>query len=522
MPTGFSPSLAFGGGLAEGIQNANAAKVARQNQIDDEYRKLALATSFEEQHEDYTRQQNEKAAQQQVQDSYQRHIQDANIATGGALTASSTGQMQQAKNIQDASNPAITQVTGSPPATNTPVQAASAPVQGQGQIQQGNLAPLTDQSQGPNPTGNPPQQPTNPLQGAGTPPQTLNTGNPSQTNPLAPPISQDTSGANSNQGTVFPTSDQGTYAQTGKLNPQDVREIIALGAEKLNGKTNVDPFDLGYPEWRLKQAQTQAAIQKEQPAWEGSQQEINDAKNLGVPYFSDSHFNKLPAKQQFDIQEKDATREFGNPQDRQALASLPEMTRDLKTIYTLNTAITTGNLKAIPGAQNINDATDAYNALYDKITSRLAILQRMQGMGRMSVAELQADQKGFASTKIPNQANNAIILATLAHSQDKTEEYAYKAGVISANGHYDTGKADQIWQQYREQNPILDMSNPTNPRVLQYPSFNSWYYGDGSQKKTILDNTGGIVQNNSSNTAQTQQSGPKVIGTWNPQTGKIE
>ncbi len=176
--------------------------------------------------------------------------------------------------------------------------------------------------------------------------------------------------------------------------------------------------------------------------------------------------------------------------------NFPELATDLKTLYQLNNSITTGNFKALPGGISAASALDSYNAYYNKITSRLSILNRPGGVGgRMTNMDLQAYQQGFASLKTPNAANNAIIMTGLAAATRQAEKIDYQKAIISANGHYDDGIADGVWQKYDQANPSLDMTNPLSPKPLDYTPRVDWMRGGSQNKTNILNDNAGPIHN---------------------------
>jgi len=488
MPAGFSPSLAFGAGLASGIETTEAAKVARQNQIDDEYRKSAISVDAEKELYDYK---NKKQQQQKEQD-----------ASDIASILQSNKQNSSNKATFDALNnnrtPNLPQTPTGP--TNTPNTQGAAPVQGQGQIQQNNLPPLSNQSGGMNPTGNPPVNSTIPQNATPSVP----VGGGPAANPLQPPTSPVNSQAaqqslqNAGPGSISPNQDD-DIVNSYKGNPLSREDAAIIGGyaaeekEKSNGYlTNEQAIAVGYARWK----DNEAKQSKTDSRWSGDSTDISKANQLGVPYVKDPGFERLDAKTQTNIQEADTKRLFGSQDEQRAIGLLPVLSTDLKTLYQLNQSITTGNVKALPGGTTMASALDSYNALYDKISNVLAIYGRAPGLGRMSVAELTADQKGFASLKVPNDANNSIILTKLAMAQRKAEQVDFQKKVISATGHYDDGVYDQIWDKYDRSNPVLDLSNPVKPQVLDYTPRESFMRGNDSDKTNILSDVNNNIKHN--------------------------
>lgn len=502
MATGFSPMLAFGSGLAQGAESVMAQKAA----LDNEYRKMALATSFEEQNEAYK----QKLQQQQAEQSAN------NMATMLGLNKKKNTNQATFDSLRTSQNNTadnLTVIAGAAP-TNTPVTMATAAPVPTGQIQESNLpAPLganSNQPQQNTPIGgwtgglNSPQGGNVPLARGGT--------SADATNPLLPPSQQPTPPVDTTSGTNIPTEDSDIVTTIGDtpLNRDQAIQVYGLAAKaKADSKgylSDSDALATGFANWKDQRTKEK----KTETAWDGSNDEVQKANNLGVPFIKDPQFYKLDAKTQFNIQQSDEKRLFGGKDEQTQLNNFPELSTDLKTLYELNNAITTGNFKALPGGISAATALDSYNAYYNKITQRLAILNRPGGVGgRMTNMDLKAYQQGFASLKTPNAANNSVILTGLAATTRQAEKLDYQKAVISANGRYDDAIADKVWNAYVKANPVLDMSDPINPKILPYVSREDWVRGKSTPDTNILQDMTSVTHNLSIN--EKPSAPPKVV-----------
>ncbi len=288
MVAGFNPLLAIGGGLASGIESAESAKRAKQDKIDDEYRKRAIDLSYETQL---------YKAKKDIDEGDAKKTSDNMDAILGRNKANTTNQMQYTalKNAQN--NPSISQGTGvtgdsTPPPTNTPQPMVSTNTQlpevqpntsSTGQSgQYPNNQQITTQS--PPTSQNGTQGGLNSPQG-GEVPLGVSPQQGDATNPLQPPNSQQGDNINPTGGTTYANAPNDTVSTfNGQPLTREDTAVIKGYAMEAKQKTkgylgDEEALAVGMAKWK----DDQSKLSKSESAWSGGQDEIKKANTLGVP-----------------------------------------------------------------------------------------------------------------------------------------------------------------------------------------------------------------------------------------------
>lgn len=461
-----NPWLAFGAGVAGGIESAQNAKTVRQQKIDDMYRERAIQTQFEL--EEY------RAKKQLDKEQSDQALQDMENIAG--VEKFNTVKEQTYNVLKQSQSEGI---ENAPPPTNTP------------QVNTSNLPPIV--------TTNPNAQLQTPEQGDAT-------------NPLTPPQAQEDA-IDLDSGKIVPVEDDNLVEDKfgNKITVQQRRRALAIGQAEnkklgfaLSGEA---AYMLGVNEV-LKQDKSLTK--------EGLFESVEDAKTraqaYGVPFVPDKQFLKLSVDQQ--EKRYAADRKAFDKEYNGSVPALDTKIATLSRLMGLNDVVTTGGIYALPGVADFRASVDANAAEFQKLQATLALNAKPANYGgSISNFELQMFGKANPNFGIPNEANYVIAAFMLGEAQRRKDQLAFKDAMLDANYHATPALTNAMWAKYIEDNPLFDPASPDVPMVNK--NVVSWQeYFAGRSPDEILSST--------SKPATAPQQAPNVIGTWNPETGQIE
>lgn len=146
----------------------------------------------------------------------------------------------------------------------------------------------------------------------------------------------------------------------------------------------------------------------------------------------------------------------------------------LDRFQALQAAQDTGGWRAVPVIGSIAGATDPQMTEMASISAELTPGMREPGAGATSDFDAQMFQRALPSYKLPKATNDAIIQAIRTRESLADEFLNFKEGYAAQYGHLNG--ANKIWQQYVDENPIFDTSQPETPTLnAQRIAFTDWF-----------------------------------------------
>ena len=148
--------------------------------------------------------------------------------------------------------------------------------------------------------------------------------------------------------------------------------------------------------------------------------------------------------------------------------------RKLDEFQALQAAQETGGWRAVP-------MLGAATAMFDPEIGRMASIsadlipeQREPGSGGTSDFDARMFERALPSYKLPKATNDAIIEARRINDRLADEYLNFKEGYAAQYQHLNG--ANKIWQQYVNENPIFDTSQPDNPTLNKNRiEFTDWF-----------------------------------------------
>lgn len=522
---GFSNFASFGTGLLNGIQSASANKQAQQTKVDDDYRQAALKVSVENEIEN-----NKQAAAQKAMYQQMQLLKAGNTASTNDATAQA-----QVPNVSSTPTPvpASQQVTGAqmqPPMDQTIDNSQSSPAPGPSQTTTpASTASAQPQQMAPSAGGmNSPQGSPVPLQ------------QPQMQSPQQQPLQQATP-------TNIPAPDTGdgwvgsqermtaamAYSQQHKLTGAAVLGAYVAVDEKHRkdlAETNKANYDSEKTKLETTKLQNEISDKtvKIDDLGEQDQDHTKMMKNLGILGKNASVLHKPDSR-------AEASRDTAIYKAYDSYNAANAAITSYNSLLGLGDDVITGPMSELQAKVNAaidktvadgtysSKVTNTYVAMKDSAQLANSTAKALGGMSRIGIGVLQFEKSANPSPEMPPEAMKTLVFQGLASSRYLAN---MSKAVISGPTQLEAADRMKVANSYAESNPPL-MTDGATPNP-EFKSFDEWRAEIASGKTSKRLNAdqvrGAAIQGQQAPTQdQTQQqSAPKVIGTWNPKTGKIE